>query len=90
MSVDGKEVNYKNSKEALENGVAMVHQEEMQRLYRLAEARAKELRVRGLRCEIVEEEPFVYARDSIAYKVYVMVWQRRGWNRIVRVEEIKK
>ena len=65
-------------------------QEEMQRLYRLAEARAKELRVRGLRCEIVEEEPFVYARDSIAYKVYVMVWQRRGWNRVVRVEEIKK
>ena len=63
--------------------------EEMQRLYRLAEARAKELRVRGLRCEIVEEEPFVYARDSIAYKVYVIVWQRRGWNRVVRVEEIK-
>ena len=63
-------------------------QEEMQRLYRLAEARAKELRVRGLRCEIVEEEPFVYARDSIEYRVYIMVWQRRGWNRVVRVEEI--
>ena len=32
--VDGKEVNYKNSKEALENGVAMVHQELNQALKR--------------------------------------------------------
>ena len=32
--VDGQEVNYKNSKEALENGVAMVHQELNQALKR--------------------------------------------------------
>lgn len=64
-------------------------QEEMRRLRTKAEERCQKLRDRGLRCEIVEEEPFVYARDSIAYKVYVMVWQRRGWNRIVRVEEIR-
>ena len=32
--VEGKEVNYKNSKEALENGVAMVHQELNQALKR--------------------------------------------------------
>ena len=27
ISLEGKEINFKNSKEALENGVAMVHQE---------------------------------------------------------------
>lgn len=64
-------------------------EEEMRRLRRKAEERCKELRDRGMRCAIVEEEPFVYARDSIAYKVYVMVWQRHGWNRVVRVEEIR-
>lgn len=32
--LDGKEVNFKNSKEALENGVAMVHQELNQALKR--------------------------------------------------------
>ena len=65
-------------------------EEKMRRLRRKAEERCQELRDQDLRCEIVEEEPFVYARDSIEYQVYVMVWRRRGWNRVVRVEEIKE
>ena len=34
MTLEGKEVNFKTSKEALENGVAMVHQELNQALNR--------------------------------------------------------
>ena len=34
ISLEGKEINFKNSKEALENGVAMVHQELNQALKR--------------------------------------------------------
>ena len=34
ITLEGKEVNFKNSKEALENGVAMVHQELNQALKR--------------------------------------------------------
>ena len=34
IDLDGKEVNFKSSKEALENGVAMVHQELNQALTR--------------------------------------------------------
>lgn len=31
IELEGKEINFKNSKEALENGVAMVHQERTRR-----------------------------------------------------------
>ena len=35
----------------------------------------------------VREEPFVAARDSVDFKVYLMIWKEKRGDRIVEIEE---
>ena len=38
---------------------------------------------------MLREEPFFYARDSVEYKVHLMIWGTRGKERVVEVETFK-
>ena len=51
-----------------------------------AEKRKKELEHSGKRVEMLKEEPFLYAKDSIEYKIHLMIWKKDGKNRKVEVE----
>lgn len=53
-----------------------------------AELRRKELERSGKHVEVLKEEPFLYAEDSVEYKIYLMVWKTAGKNRQVDVEKI--
>ena len=60
------------------------------RNYRLAvikhDAHRFEIDKEGKDSCILREEPFVYARDSIEFKVYLMVWKKGILNRKVELE----
>ena len=65
--------------EALEKG----YQEVLARV----ERRQEELKKQGIRADILREEPFTIARDSLDYKLYLMIWKERRGNRITEIEE---
>ena len=52
-----------------------------------AERRKAELEARGQKVMLVREEPFAAARDSVDFKVYLMIWKKKFGNRIVETEE---
>lgn len=52
--------------------------------------RKKDLEAKGWKVELFREEPFVTARDSLKYKVYLMIWETHGKKRKARIEEISK
>lgn len=37
---------------------------------------------------MLTEEPFLYVKDSVEYKIYLMIWKQEGKNRKVEVETI--
>ena len=45
-----------------------------------------ELEKRGIRSELLREEPFTTAQDSIEFKVHLMIWEKGVWNRKARIE----
>lgn len=49
--------------------------------------RQAELEKQGIRADVLREEPFTIARDSLEYKVYLMKWKKRKGNRITEIEE---
>lgn len=49
--------------------------------------RQSELKNQGIRADILREEPFTIARDSLDYKLYLMIWKERRGNRITEIEE---
>ena len=51
------------------------------------ERRQEELKKQGIRADILREEPFTIARDSLDYKLYLMIWKERRGNRITEIEE---
>ena len=51
--------------------------------------RQVELEKQGIRAEILREEPFTIARDSLDYKLYLMIWKERKRNRVTEIEEYK-
>ena len=63
---------------------------EMEGRLALAEKRRQFLEDQGIHADIIREEPFTTARDSIEGKVYVMRWKKSGTSRKVVVEEIKE
>ena len=65
--------------EALEKG----YQEVLARVKK----RQSELKNQGIRADILREEPFTIARDSLDYKLYLMIWKERRGNRITEIEE---
>lgn len=48
----------------------------------------KELEQSGKKVALLKEEPFLYAKDTIEYKVHLMIWNEEGKNRTVTVETI--
>ena len=65
--------------EALEKG----YQEVLARVKK----RQSELKIQGIRSDLLREEPFTIARDSLDYKLYLMIWKERRGNRITEIEE---
>lgn len=50
-------------------------------------ARQTELKSQGICADILREEPFTIARDSLDYKLYLMIWKERRGNRVTEIEE---
>ena len=59
--------------------------------YRITQAEKlqKKLQSKGLESKIYREEPFTTAKDSLEFHVYLMIDEKRGKNRYVRIKEIK-
>lgn len=53
-----------------------------------ANKRKQQLKEKGIKADIIREEPFVEAKDSIQYKVYLMKWKQQRGNYITEIEEI--
>ena len=62
----------------------------VKRLEQQAEERRRELARRGIRAEVLCEEPFTIAQDNLEFHVYLMIWESRGRDRRVRIETIKE
>ncbi|MGN0205050.1 MAG: DUF3878 family protein [Coprococcus sp.] len=65
---------------------AVAEEEKIQTIKEIAALRKKELERSGKRVEMLKEEPFLYAKDSVEYKIHLMIWQTEGKNRKVDVE----
>ena len=52
-----------------------------------AEKRKAELESKSQKVTLVREEPFAAARDSVDFKVYLMIWKEKRGNRVVEIEE---
>lgn len=52
-----------------------------------AKQRREALRKEGVHADIIREEPFVEAKDSIQYNIYLMKWKEKRGNSIVEIEE---
>ena len=63
-----------------------VERKYQQTLERVKE-RQTELKQQGIRADILREEPFTIARDSLDYKLYLMIWKEQKGNRITEIEE---
>lgn len=51
-----------------------------------AEDKRMELERKGIRAEVLREEPFTTAQDHLDFQVYLMVWKRGLFDRTVTVE----
>ena len=60
----------------------------IQKAMQKAENRKQELKKAGIKADIVREEPFVEAKDSIQYKIYIMKWKTQHGNYRTEIEEI--
>lgn len=58
------------------------------KLLRKGQLRKKELEYSGKKVELLKEEPFLYAKDSVEYKIHLMIWKKEGGNRTVEIETI--
>ena len=64
-----------------------VLEENYQKVLEKVENRKKELENQGIRADMLREEPFTIARDSLDYKLYLMIWKEKNGNRITEIEE---
>lgn len=58
------------------------------KLLEKASLKISQLATEGVQAEIVCQEPFQYAKDSIQYQCYVMVWKQNQGNRVVEILRI--
>lgn len=49
--------------------------------------RKESLKKEGIYADIIREEPFVEARDSVQYNIYLMKWKQKCGNCIVEIEK---
>ena len=52
-----------------------------------ASERKRELEEQGFRINLFREEPFIASRDSLQYKISLMIWEKKGKKRKVQIEE---
>lgn len=57
-------------------------------LYKKAKLRQSELKKKGIRADILHEEPFTTAKDDLAYRVYLMLWKPGIVNQKITIEEV--
>lgn len=62
--------------------------EELRVLTEKARAKQAELNEQGIGSEILREEPFTIARDSLGFKVYLMKWNKGRKDCTVEIKEI--
>ncbi len=62
--------------------------EQLKALTEKARAKQTELKAKGIESQILREEPFTIARDSIGFKVYLMKWQKGRKDCTVEIEEM--
>ena len=62
---------------------------QIRKIQEQAMKRKKILEAEGKRASLLREEPFFYARDSVEYKVHLMIWGTKGKDRVVEVETFK-
>ncbi len=53
-----------------------------------AKQRKQELKKEGIKADIIREEPFVEAKDSVQYKIYIMKWKQQRGDCITEIEEV--
>ena len=61
--------------------------QQYQKTLETVKLRQNELARQGYRSEILKEEPFTIARDSLEYKLYLMIWKEKKGNLITEIEE---
>lgn len=59
---------------------------QIQTMLQQAEDKRMELERKGIRAEVLREEPFTTAQDHLDFQVYLMVWKRGLFDRTVTVE----
>lgn len=52
-----------------------------------AKQRKESLKKEGIYADVIREEPFVEARDSVQYNIYLMKWKQKCGNCIVEIEK---
>ena len=57
-------------------------------LQKKARTKQAELNEQGMGSEVLREEPFTIARDSLGFKVYLMKWNKGRKDCTVEIEEI--
>mgnify|MGYP000755347077 FL=1 len=62
--------------------------EELRVLTEKARTKQTELKEQGMGSEVLREEPFTIARDSLGFKVYLMKWNKGRKDCTVEIEEI--
>lgn len=60
--------------------------QQMQRMLQQAEEKQAELEKKGIRAEVLREEPFTTAQDHLDFQVYLMIWKKGIFDRTVTVE----
>lgn len=71
------------------NNDRIEEQTKIRKIQERAELRKKELESLGKKVDMLKEEPFLYVKDSVEYKVHLMIWKKEGRNRKVDVETIQ-
>ena len=61
-------------------------EKQIRALHQQAKLRQTELLAQDIQADILKEEPFQYTEDTLVYKVHLMIWKKKGKNRIVEIE----
>ena len=61
---------------------------QIQKCLEKAKQKKQELKEKGIKADIIREEPFVEAQDSVQYKIYLMKWKQQRGNYTAEIEEI--
>lgn len=62
--------------------------EQLKVLVEKARGKQAELKKQGTESEVLREEPFTIARDSLGFKVYLMKWNKGRKDCTVEIEEM--